>query len=324
MNDYREIAKQYIDNGYSVIPVSKTKCPAIRSWSKYMDSPMSKDEVEKHFKSCWGMGFICGNYSSTVAIDVDTKYFLDSNLYEDVKEKIPNSILSKLYVQSTTSGGWHWLFKVDKSVIKGNQKLASRHTTAYEKDITYRSAYQNPQTRDNALKMAISDASRVMFETREHGGFIVMSPSPGYKHIYGKIGTLTVEEYELLIDTIRSYNEFNPVDNKHKVYDNSEYSISPFEDFCENGDILSVLYAHGWDEVDTRGNSVRLKRPGSSHSKSSALFDMNTKIFNCFSTSSIFEPNKGYNGASVYNTLENDGDWSLTFKELVEIGYGKK
>lgn len=322
--DYRALAKQLIIAGYSPIPVSPSKNPAILSWMEFQDRAMNEFEIEKNFKNCWGIGFVCGKYSKTVAIDWDVKYFLNSNLYEDIKKELPEELLKKMYVQSTTSGGWHWIFKVNTSVIKGNQKLALRHSTAHEKDLTYREAYKNIRTRDNALKIAQKDACRVLVESREHGGYVVFAPSPGYKHVYGKIQEISISEYELLIDTIRKFNEYLTEDTIHKVYDNNEWTVSPFEDYCQNGDILGLLLEHGWEEVYTRNNSVKLKRPGSPHSKDSALLDMDTNIFNCFSTSTIFDTGKGYNGAGVFNILEGDEDWSKTFKLLVELGYGKK
>ncbi|AGO47549.1 bifunctional DNA primase/polymerase [Cellulophaga phage phi4:1] len=325
--DFRKVAKKFIDNGYSVIPVNQSKNPAIKGWLEYQDRAMSDSEIEKYFKNCWGLGFVCGNYSRTIGLDWDTKYFLDENLYDEIKKKVPKTILQKMYVQSTQSGGWHWIFKVPVEVIKGNQKLALRHTTSFEKDITYREAYRNPKTRDKALKIALADACRVMVETREHGGYVLIAPSEGYKHVYGKIGTLTLEEYELLIEIVRSYNEYLEEETKHKLYDDSEWEMTPFQDYSDNGDILGLLLEHGWSESDfgkPRGNSVRLTRPGSPNSGSSALLDMRTGIFNCFSTSTIFETGKGYIGASVYNILECEGDWSKTFKSLVAQGYGKK
>lgn len=323
MPDFRNIAKEYIKNGYSVIPVNKTKNPTIK-WTKYQTSFMSNEEIEKHFKNCWGLGFITGTLSSTVAIDWDTKYFLDSNLYNDIKEAIPDSILKKMYVNSTMSGGWHWIFKVDKSAIKGNQKLAMRYTTPYERDISYRKAYKNPRTRDKALEIGLADACRVLVETREHGGFVVHPPSSGYKAVYGKIEEISLEEYDILITTIRSFNEFNLNETKHKIHDNNKWSITPFDDYNENSDVLNLLLEHGWEELDSRNNSVRLKRPGSPLSASSGLLDLNTNILNVFSTSTVFENGRGYNPVSIYNILESNNDWGKTLKDLIELDYGEK
>ncbi len=85
--DFRKVAKKFIDNGYSVIPVNQSKNPAIKGWLEYQDRAMSDSEIEKYFKNCWGLGFVCGNYSRTIGLDWDTKYFLDENLYDEIKKE---------------------------------------------------------------------------------------------------------------------------------------------------------------------------------------------------------------------------------------------
>jgi hypothetical protein len=103
-----------------------------------------------------------------------------------------------------------------------------------------------------------------------------------------------------------------------------EWATSPFEDFNQRFDVVSYLIQNGWEEIKTLGTkSVRLKRAGSPKSKSSALFDRETRIFNCFSTSTSFDVNRGYTASDIFIELECDGDTSMAFKKMVEMGFGQ-
>lgn len=327
MYNYIELAKKYSKAGFSVIPVTSEKIPAIKQWDEFQSRPMSEGECERFFKKSWGIALLCGGLKGVTAIDIDLKYDLSGDIFERFKKKIPSSLLQKLYVQTTKSGGYHLLFSCDK--VEPNQKLASRHTTVYEKHQTYIEAFENTDTRDKALKIALNDKSRVLFETRggtlkEAGGYVVMTPSPGYEHVYGKISHITTEEYDLLMETARMFNEVVEKRRDIRLDKYKNFKLSPFEDYNQRGDVVSLLLESGWQEVGGNSKSVRLKRAGNPKSGSSALFDTTTRVFNCFSTSTIFDVGRGYSPTDVFVILECDGDLSLAFKKLVEDGYGEE
>lgn len=318
-----EIAKAYSKAGYSVIPVGTNKVPTIREWKQFQSRPMTEKECETHFKNSYGIALLCGTEKNITTVDIDLKYDLSGTLYERLKAKIPKDILKKMYVQSTVSGGYHFAFSCPK--IEGNQKLASRYTTSYEQHKTYIENFENPSTRERAIKVAFNDKTKVLIETRGEGGFICINPTPGYKKIYGKISEITEEEYDILLSITRTFNETREIktDIKQQRYD--DWKISPFEDYNAIGDVLSVLSANGWDTVGRQhGRSIRLKRPGQVHSNSSALFDTDRRILNVFSTSTSFDVNKGYTASDIFIHLECNGDVKLGFSRLVEMGYGKK
>lgn len=328
MGNYIKIAKKYSRSGYSVIPVTSEKVPAIRDWSTFQVRTMTEVECEKYFKDCFGIALLCGGSKGVTGLDFDIKYDLTGDLFERFKEEVPKKLLKKMYVQSTKNGGYHMLFSCSK--VEPNQKLASRYTTCYEKDWTYKEAFKKEETRDIALKIAINDKSRVLIETRGgkekvSGGYVLMAPTPGYEKLYGSIEEITEEEYDILLSTARLFNEVIEVkkDPKKEKY-KTDWVISPFEDYNERGDILQILYQNGWEEVSSAGNSVRLKRPGGSASKSSALFDIETRIFNCFSTSTLFDVSRGYTPTDVFAELECNGDLSMAFRKLIDLDYGEK
>lgn len=327
-----EIAKQYSHHGFSVIPVSPTtKNPTIGDWIKFQTRPMTDIECEKYFKGATGIALLCGGKKRVFALDFDTKYDLSGDLWERYKEMIPVEILKKLMCQKTQSGGYHLLAMIPESRIRGNEKLASRYTTAYEKHQTYLDSYRAPKTRDKALKVASNDKYRVLVETRGGtptacGGYVLMAPTKGYEFVYGKIQEITEEEYDILVEAAKSLNEIAEVkkDLRTEAYKN-DWKVNPFDHYNEEGEVVDLLVENGWDIVgNTRGRSIRLRRPGQTHSKSSALFDTETRVFNCFSSSTMFECDKGYTASSLFIELECDGDTSEAYKKLIEKGYGIK
>lgn len=328
MEDYRAIAKQYIEAGYSVIPVNETKNPAIPMWGKYQVRSMSLEEVEKYFKKCWGIALVCGGPWKVVALDFDLKYDLTGTLFDRYKKDIPKELLKKMFVQTTMNGGYHFAFTAPSTRLRGNEKLASRRTTAYERDKTYREAFDDPAERDMATKIAYNDKSKVLIETRSGtdavgGGYIVISPTPGYKKVWGKIQSISEEEYDVLDTVARKYNEVKELQVNNRSYDNTEWELDPIDHYNKEGDVVQILLDNGWKIVEGGSSKVeRFKRPGQTHSASSALFNKDSRILTCYSTSCEFETTKGYSPFGVYAMLEQDNDFTRAYRVIVGMGYG--
>lgn len=333
MNDFRDIARKYINEGFWVIPVSSQKQPAVSKWRELQTRPMTDKEIEKNFKKCHGIALLMGGNTCLFAVDFDLKYSLNPNLYEEVKEKLPVELLKKTYVQGTKNSGFHWIYKVPKSRLFGNEKFANRHTNAFEKHQIYMEYYSNPKTREIAAKTAANHKSLVLIESRSGsyercGGYVLMPPTEGYTKIYGHpdgMQELTEEEYDLLTETLRSFNEVIGSINTYRNYDNFQWKLSPWEDYNERGDILELLTSSGWTVKDGNENtrSIRFKRPGAT-SGSSALFDNERRVFTCFSTSTSLSVDKGYSPSSLLTELEYDGDSKLTYSSLIDMEYGIK
>lgn len=330
MPDYRKVAKAYIEKGLWVMPVNRFKKPALPNWTELQTRPMTDQEVEKYFKNCFGIALLCGGDPSVELLDWDLKYDLSGDFYDRVKKEIPDSIKRKMFVQTTKNNGFHWIYKLPKERISPNQKLANRYTTSSEKHQVYQEYYKCPKTRDNAMKIAINDSHRVLAETRggsitNCGGYGLISPTEGYKVVFKPtdgLQELTEQEHDLLLSTVRSFNEVMELGEViKKKFSATNWEIDPFDDYNDRGDVLSLLEECGWTEVGNTSKSIRLKRPGAD-SGSSALYDIETGIFNCFSTSTRFECNKGHNKVKVFTELSCDGDSKLTYPKLVSLGFG--
>lgn len=328
MGNYIELAKAYVKAGYSVIPVNSTKSPSISNWGKFQMTKPTEQECETMFENAWGVALLTGGEGRIWLLDIDAKYDLTGSLWEDLKKAVPKSILEKAYVQSTMNGGYHMAFKIPSEKLESNSKYASRYTTAYEKDETYREAFRNPETRDKAIKIAMQDSSRVLLESRGgtamcSQGFFLINPSPGYKHIFGKFQELTADEYDQVVDIARSFNEVIKEDTKGFTYDNGDWAVTPFDHFSQEGDAVEILINAGWNIISENNQVIRFKRPGLVHSASSALYDKETRIFSCFTTSSAFEA-KSYNAVGVLAVVEFDENYQSVFNYLVKNGYGKR
>lgn len=323
MTNYSELAKKYIKAGFSVIPVSSNKTPSVREWGKYQIAKMSEEEADKHFNNVFGIALLGGTEKNITILDFDLKYSLRSDFFDNFKKALPVDLLQKMYVQSTMSGGYHFIFSCKK--VENNMKLCSRYTTPYEKHETYLEAFNDPKTRDKALRIASNDMSRILIETRGNGGYALLSPSPGYKHVYGKIQEISIEEYDLLMETARSFSEVieERKDIRLEKY-NKEFEVSPFADFNERFDVISYLEDNGWEVMKGQGKSIRLKRAGNPSSGSSALFDTESRLMNVFSTSTIFDVGRAYSPADIFILLDCNNDTSLAFSKMVDLGYGKE
>lgn len=325
MNNFIEEAKAFKERGVSAIPVKSDKLPTV-NWTKYQVDPMTDEQINMYFKSCFGIAIITKNIE---CIDFDTKFELTHDMMDRIKEKVPTEILEKLWVQKTMSGGYHWLYLTD--VAEPNQKLASRYTTAYERHETYMEAFNNPKKRDKASNIGAGDKQRVLIETRgsviENGkrvgkGYFLVAPTPGYEYVYGKLQKLSDDERNQLVSMCREFNEVIEVKPNFKLNKYKKPGEDIFTWYNKNADVVALLVDHGWEEVPpspySSSKNVRLKRAGNTNAKSSALFDSDTRVFNVFSTSTSFDVNKGYSAVDVLLELECGNDTQVAYEKIME------
>lgn len=329
MGDFRSIALSYLSNGLTTIPVGADKQPTI-NWTKYQTKHITEKEIEMYFKNCHGIAVLTGGLNGIECIDLDMKYDLSGSLNDRYKAVCDPTILSKLWVQATRNKGFHWVYKTN--IVEPSQHLARRETTPYEKYATLMDHFNDPKSREIAFNVAAGDKARVLIETRggeiKDGinyskGYFLVAPSPGYAKLFGSLNFLEDEERNHLIEKAREFNEyFSKVKNyKRDALNKKHDGDSPFDNFNVNGDPLDLLFIHGWSEVSSSGNYYRLRRPGNPDSKSSALIDMGTKLFNVFTTSTSFEVNKPYTPSDLFIELECNGDTILAYTKLKELGY---
>jgi hypothetical protein len=295
----------YKQNNLSVIATGENK-RAIMAWKQYQTRFATDEELESQFAhpKAKGVAVICGAVSNNLeVIDIDLKNDVTGTLYQRLTNEI-GSLISKLYIVKTKSGGYHFYYRCE--TIEGNIKLASRPATESE-------------IKDNPHVKQV-----VLIETRGEGGYVIAPPTDGYERQNDfNIPVLTIDERDHLLSVCRSFNEIIETVQTVREYQ-SGYSKTPWQDFNERGDIVPLLVKHGWQVVNETSERVVFKRPGQTESKSSGDYHKDLKLFKVFTTSSQFEPGKGYNNYAVYAMLEHKNDFSKAAKELIKDGYGEQ
>lgn len=335
LNTISEVSKI---QGLQFMPVREDKRPIYEEWQ------ITKKKYD--YTGRTAIGLVCGKISGNVeAIDLDLKYDLTGKLFNDYKKLIhalDPSLLSKLVVQKTVSGGYHFIYRC--SHIEGNLKLANRYTTEDEKKATYEKSYKkeygdliksgiNQKEADEKAKIVATNAAkndkiRVLIETRGDKGYIACYPTKGYELRYGsfdKIQTITPEQRSVLINAAFGFNEVlkEPV-HKEIRQRKQVKGLTPIEDYNQRADVVQLLEKHGWVAVGRKGSKILMKRPGDTKAEHSGNFDEEMNRFSVFSTSTQFEAQTPYMPYAVFTVLELDGDYQRTPKVLYDLGYGDR
>ena len=100
--------------------------------------------------------------------------------------------------------------------------------------------------------------------------------------------------------------------------------LSPFDDFNSRGNVVALLKAHNWTINKGASNdaNIRFTRPGKNGGNSADL-RISDRLFYVFTSNSQFQPMRAYNPAQVFAVLECGGDFSITYKQLLDMGYGE-
>lgn len=301
--EIKDKAKEYLKAQLSVIPTKEDKLPALPTWKPYQSQRIKEDEVEGLFTGAnvKGLAIICGAISGGLeVIDVDTKHDTTGSLWDELRGLIEDNLpelYSRLVIAQTRSGGYHIYYRC--SSIAGNLKLSTKKNR------------------------------EVLIETRGEGGYVIAPPTPKYTYIQGDPGnipTITTEDRDILFSISKSFNELEEIKPKVNTTTSTTYNstgLSPFEDYNQRGDIVGLLESKGWRVVSQRGERINLLRPGSTDSKTSGNYHTGLKVLRVFSSSTEFNPDKGYSPSQVFSLLECNRDNKLTYRRLLELGYGE-
>lgn len=287
-----EAFRKYKDLRLSCLPTGKDKLPAIPKGETWIGGWKNESEYEKSY----GIGILCGQFSGNLeCIDFDNHFgdakqvLSDFMQIEEVKAVYEKH---KLVIQSTTSGGYHLLYRC--TVIEGNQKLASR-----------------PKF-DPATKKSKKD---VLIETRGEGGYFCIDPTPGYKIIKNDISNIAYispEEREILLSGCKSFN--TSAEAKARPEENKDLPGNIFNNSPEaEGEMKRCLSRAGWTEP----REGLWLRPGKKKGISATVGKVAPGIFYNFSSSSDpFELNHAYTPFQVIALLDYSGNFSQFAKEL--------
>lgn len=324
--------------GLQFMPVLENKRPIHNEWQ------ITKKDYD--YSGINAIGLVCGKISGNVeSIDFDLKYSLNPKMFNEyctIVKQLDPTLLPKMVVQQTVSGGFHFVYRC--SFIEGNLKLANRPTTEAEKKATYDKSYaaeynklieakHEPEKAENAAKIvaensAENDKVRVLIETRGEKGYIATFPTKGYSLKQGSfdnIQTITPEQRSILFNVAFGFNEvLKEIVHREVKQKKQTKGLTPIEDYDDRADVVSLLEKHGWEAVGKKGPKILMKRPGDTKADHSGNYDEERKWFSVFSTSTQFEAQTPYKPYAVFTELELEGDYQKTPKALYDLGYGDR
>ena len=216
------------------------------------------------------------------------------------------------YEESTPGGGVHWPCRCAE--ISGNTKLAER------------------PKRPNEMGHP-NDKRKVLIETRGEGGFIITAPSAGSVHPTGKayvlvsggfdtIATISPQEREALWDLARTFDQMpeKPIEPHATARSAAAAGGRPGDDFAARVDWPEILEPHGWRRVYGK----LWRRPGKERGWSASVDYQGSNLLYVFSSSTAFEPERGYGKFSAFALLNHGGDFTAAAKVLAAHGFGEQ
>lgn len=300
-----ETAYEYEKMGLFPIPaeVQKNSCKITARWK---DSPEKVDGWENLFSTQNGIAIKLGEDSNNIqVIDVDQKHdstcTLSNRFMQAIKYMLPDSY-DDFYIEETRSGGLHVFFRTE-------DKAPNKFVPA--------------KTIDNGKKHAL-------IECLGEGNIVFTHPTPMYIVKQGsieEIPTLSKADYDELISVCKSFNEL-PEDNiKEFKYqytpddDNDKRTGSIFNRKIEPDRVAAFLVEEGWKVVKRDGDKYWLTRPGKDIGISATFNHDDRKLLIVFSSSTDFEPMKGYKPFSILSKLRFEDNFKRTTAYLIEKGY---
>jgi hypothetical protein len=309
-NYIHHTALQAHEAGISVTPIKNdgSKQPALASWREYQRRRASREEIDRWFRSgTLGIAFITGAMSGNLeALDFDDGRIFDAWLSRVQRDQTLAALYHHLswgYLEATPSGGRHLLYRCDNN-IEGNQKLASRPN---------------------------GDKVKTLVETRGEGGLIIVAPSRGKVHPSGRsyillrggvssIRTITAHQRDHLLASARAFNEI-PAAASPIILPRNPLRV---EDGLRPGDLFNlqtswedVLLPHRWQLVRYVGTEGHWRRPGKEGPGISATTNYaDSDLLYVFSTSTVFEAERGYSKFQAFALLNHSGDFSAAARAL--------
>lgn len=314
------IAQQYIAAGLSVLPVldDGSKSPPFR-WGYLQSTLPTSEEIDQWFGngSPYGIGIIGGKVSHSLEIldfdDVTTyQEFLTAadatglgdlvrRIYEGCEEASPNGVHLPYYCQT----------------IEGNKPLAKRPATPEE------------------LVAKPGKTVKAIIETRGEGGYVVAAPSCGNVHPSGKpyrllqgswltVATITPEERADLWNLCRTFDRMppRPEDTSSPHGSQTATGTRPGDLYAATVSWAEILEHAGWTWVYHRNGVDYWRRPGKDRGVSATTNYAGSDYFYCFSSSTEFDPERGYGKFSAYAWLHHKGDFHAASFALMRQGYG--
>jgi hypothetical protein len=308
----REAARNAHRAGLAVVPPKEdgTKTPLPATWKEYQRRRPTAEELRAWYaEGRGGVGLVMGAVSG----DLETMEFDDRPTYERYIEIAQGTglgdVVSRIragYEETTPGGGVHWPYRC--ADIAGNTTLARRPT-------------------DDPKRL------QVLIQTRGEGGYLVVAPSNGTVHPTGgayrlvsggfaSIATISPEERQGLWDLARTFDECPRPAREEPVAPTSSAGNRPGDHFNQRATWDEILAPHDWVLVHERGGVGYWRRPGKARGLSATTNHAGSGLFYPFTSSTVFDPERGYSKFAVYCTLAHGGNFRAAADALGKAGYG--
>ena len=323
-----DIAKTWQAAGVSVIPIlaNQTKRPAFR-WSPYQVSIPTLGEVDEWWGNGkpYGLALICGAVSGNLEMCELEGRACDGDTLTDISNRMDELGVGHVwdllnspdgYSEMSPSGGLHLLYRISDHEVPGNTKIANG------KD------------------------GLVLAETRGHGGYVIVAPTPGICHpsgeswnlingSYGHLPSITWTERLLLHEALQLALGGTPgppvpavlPDPPPRVPGSSAAGLTPGDDFEDHTDWAEILEPHGWHLESRHGTERHWTRPGKNTrdgaSATTGRANDRDRLY-VFSTSTLFQSEVPYTKFGAYALLNHNGDHSAAARALAKLGFGDR
>lgn len=282
-------AEDYLLADLSVIPTLKDKRPALSSWAEYQTALMDMDQVSGKFNGCFGIAVICGKVSGNLeCIDFDSHDKDIDTIYNEWKsdQGIDNILTrNKPYIERSPRGGIHVFYRYDCEYPEGSRKLANW------------------------------ESGESMIETKGEGGYVIVSPSPGYivmENSLINLPTLQADERDYLISHCIHFNrqikqKEEEQESNGKGYDHTD-PVSWFN-WNKASYAKQLLKDNGWSKTGTDKDGIETwTRPGKEDGVS-ATWGKRYNALYCFTSSvDYFKPECYYTPFQILIKLRFKGN----------------
>lgn len=297
-----QIAVSLWEQGFTPLPTNgKDKFPSNANgkiqWKEFVGQRIPLDRMSELFQTAEGIGLLCGRANpddplGLEVIDVDTKNDPHGTIWAELSEAIQRALpevwakLSTCIVR-TPSGGYH---------------------------LHYLCSEVGPKQ---------TGAQRVI-EVLGQNNFCKFPPSHGYTIEGGDqlhFHEITPDERAALLSIIRSMRRDADLDQRPPIKPHAPLkdTTTPWERFNSETDGQDILRRHGWRRVYHKGDRVYYRRPGDTTAATSGNWDVERKLFYCFSTSTPLPHDKGLTAFALYVHLDHGGDWSEAARTVAAL-----
>lgn len=303
MEIYKDVAHRYHKAGLKVIPFWNKPDGLVQfpeRWAQYRNQ--TKEDIEKLFSiPSDGIALLCTN--GIEVIDIDVKHDPTDQIAKEYQEHLDayeetSIALNYCVIQKTKSNGLHIIYRTD--IEQGNTKLAKR-----------------------------AGHKEAMIETRGKGGLLFIAPTPGYRLMNGDLTDIPIIDDQTrnrFIQCARELDEPEVQKPEIKIEGAKQTpgDITPWDDYNKKTSLYELLDGYGWTMVRQAGKYLRMNRPGAKHSRGIDGSIIDGDIFYPFSTSTVFEAEKGYSAFAVYAAYEHNGDYRAAASDLYKQGFGTR